>query len=165
MPDDDLTPAQQFAKDVLEEMNKPPSADREAYEARKELEDRREIEKTYIATGQYEPDKLFTRLLAIMAETIETLNPPDGPFDTVELKLKYKGRRGILRFAPSPNKAHLRYVELSINSESDLSTSSQWLDNGTNAELVRYLRRFDVVADTIATADEAIISLARNNLA
>ena len=33
------------------------------------------------------------------------------------------------------------------------------------AELVTYLRRPEVVADTIATADEAIISLARNNLA
>lgn len=165
MPDDDLTPAQKFARDVLEEMNKPPTAERLAYEAQKEIDDRREIEKMYIATGQYAPDKLFTRLLAIMAETIETMNPPDGPFETVELKLNYKNRDGILRFAPSPNKAHLRYVELSINSESGLSTSSQWLDNGTNAELVTYLRRSDVVADTIATADEAIISLARNNLA
>ncbi len=165
MPDDELTPAQKFAKDVLEEMNKPPSAEREAYEAQKEIEDRAEIEKMYIATGQYEPTKLFTRLLAIMAETIEKLNPPPGPFEPVELELKYKGRRGVLRFAPSPSKAERRYVELSINSETNLSTSSQWLDNGTNAELVTYLRRPEVVADTIATADEAIISLARNNLA
>ena len=165
MPDDELTPAQKFAKDVLEEMNKPPSAEREAYEAQKEIEDRAAIEKMYIATGQYEPTKLFTRLLAIMAETIEKLNPPPGPFEPVELELKYKGRRGVLRFAPSPSKAERRYVELSINSETNLSTSSQWLDNGTNAELVTYLRRPEVVADTIATADEAIISLARNNLA
>lgn len=165
MPDDDLTPAQKFAKEVLEEMNKPPTPDREAYEAQKELAARAELEKLSIATGQYEPEELFTRLLALMADTIEALNPPDGPFETIELKLKYKGRRGILRFAPSPNKADRRYIELSINSESGLSTSSQWLDNGSNAELVRYLRRPDVVADTIATADEAIISLARNNLA
>ena len=165
MPDDELTPAQKFAKDVLEEMNKPPSAEREAYEAQKEIEDRAAIEKMYIATGQYEPTKLFTRLLAIMAETIEKLDPPPGPFEPVELELKYKGRRGVLRFAPSPSKAERRYVELSINSETNLSTSSQWLDNGTNAELVTYLRRPEVVADTIATADEAIISLARNNLA
>ena len=159
-----MTPAQRFARDVLEEMDKPPSAEREAYEAQKEIEDRAEIEKMYIATGQYEPVKLFARLLAIMAETIEKLNPPDGSFDPVELKLCYKGRKGILRFAPSPNKPDRRYVELSIKSESGLSTSSQWLDNGTNAELVKYLRRLEVVGDTIATADEAIVSLARNNL-
>jgi hypothetical protein len=164
MRDDDLTPAQRFARDVLEEMDKPPSAEREALEAQKEIEDCAAIERMYIATGQYEPQKLFTRLLAIMADEIEKRNPPDGPFEPVELELKYKGRRGILRFAPSPSRADRRYVELSINSESNLSTSSQWLDHGTNAELVNYLRRPEVVADTIATADEAIISLARNNL-
>lgn len=165
MHDDDLTPAQRFARDVLEEMDKPPSAEREAYEAQKEREDRAATERMYIATGQYEPQKLFTRLLAIMAETIEKLAPAPGPFEPIELELKYKGRRGILRFAPSPGRADRRYVELSINSESNLSTSSQWLDSGTNAELVTYLHRPEVVADTIATADEAIISLARNNLA
>jgi hypothetical protein len=165
MPDDDLTPAQRFARDVLEEMNKPKSPEREAYEARKELEDCAAIERMYIATGQYAPEKLFDRLLAIMAETIEKLNPPDGPFEPVGLELKYKGRKGVLRFAPSPNKPDRRYVELSINSESGLSTSSQWLDNGTNAELVNYLRRPGAVADAIATADGAILSLARNNLA
>jgi hypothetical protein len=165
MNDDDLTPAQRFARDVLEEMDKPPSAEREAYEAQKEIEDRAANERMYIATGQYEPRKLFTRLLAIMAETIEKLDPAPGPFEPIELELKYKGRRGILRFAPSPSRADRRYVELSINSESNLSTLSQWLDSGTNVELVAYLRRPEVVADTIATADEAIISLARNNLA
>jgi hypothetical protein len=166
VPDDDhLTPAQKFARDVLEEMDKPATPEQLAYEAQRDLEERRANEKMYIATGQYEPTKLFTRLLAIMAETIEKLDPPPGPFEPVELELKYKGRRGILRFAPSPSKADRRYVELSINSETNISTSSQWLDNGTNAELVTYLRRPEVVADTIATADEAIISLARNNLA
>jgi hypothetical protein len=146
-------------------MNKPKTPEREAYEAQKEIEDRAAIERMYIATGQYEPETLFTRLLAIMAEAIERMNPPDGPFEPFELKLCYKGRNGVLRFAPSPNRPGGRYVELSINSASDLSTSSQWLDNGTNAELVQYLRRSGVVADTITVADEAIISLARNNLA
>lgn len=165
MPDDDLTPAQRFAKDVLEAMNEPASAERQAYEAHQERAERVELEKLYIATGQVEPTPMFTRLLAIMADTIEALNPPDGPFATVELALRYRGRKGVLRFAASPNKADRRYVELTIFSESGLSTSSQWLDNGSNAELVTYLRRPDVVADTITTADEAIISLARNNLA
>jgi hypothetical protein len=157
--------AQEFARWVLDEMNKPKSPEREAYEAQKEIEDRAAIDRMYIATGQYEPETLLTRLLAIMAEIIERLDPPDGPFEPVELKLMYKGRKGVLRYAPSPNKPDRRYVELSFNTESDISTSSVWLDNGTNAELVKYLRRPEVVADAIRLADEAIISLARNRLA
>ena len=112
-----------------------------------------------------QPEQVFGRLLAEMADTIERINPPDGPFEPVELPLTIKGRRAVLRFAPSPNKADRRHVELSINSESGLSTSSQLLDNGTNADLVAYLRRPDVVADTIATAEEGIMSLTRNRLA
>ncbi len=108
---------------------------------------------------------MFGRLLAEMADTIERIDPPDGPFEPVELPLTIKGRKGVLRFAPSPNKPDRRYVELSIHSESGLSTSSQLLDNGTNADLVTYLRKPEVVADTIATAEEGIVSLTRNRLA
>ena len=117
-----------------------------------------------LAAGTIDQDGLDALVDQALAETIERMNS-DGPFEPVELKFCYKGRNGILRFAPSPNKPDRRYVELSINTESDLSTSSQWLDNGTNAELVNYLRKPEVVADTIRLADEAIISLARNNLA
>ena len=78
--DDELTRAQRFASDVLDEMDKPKSPEREAYEAHKDREDRDALERMYIATGQYEPTKLFTKLLAMMAETIERLNPPDGEF-------------------------------------------------------------------------------------
>lgn len=118
-----------------------------------------------IAAGQYEPEELFRRLLAVMAETIERLNPPDGPFEPVVYDLRFKGRAGGLEFGASPDKPPVRYVRLSIRTASGISASSVWLDFGTNAELVRYLGRPDVVADAVRLADEAIISLARNDLA
>lgn len=164
MPDDDLTRGQQLASDLLDEMDKPKSPEREAYEARKDREDREALERMYIATGQYEPEKLFTRMLAMMADAIELANPPDGEFEAIEMPLKFKGHKGSLRFAAS-GKPHLRNIQLSIMSESGLSTSSTYLDNGTNAEIVKYLRRPEVVADTIQTAEESIISFARNRLA
>ena len=49
--------------------------------------------------------------------------------------------------------------------ESGLSTSSQWLESGSNAELVAYLRRPDVVAETATTAGELMESLRHNRLA
>jgi hypothetical protein len=157
--------AKQLAKDVLEEMDKPISPEREAALARKEREDKESLERFYVTTGQATPEEIFKYYLAEMATAIECLNPPDGPFDPIELPLSYKGRKGMLRFAPSPNKAPRRYVELSIDSESGLSTSSAMLDTGTNAEIVTYLRRPELVAEMIETADERIVSLARNRLA
>lgn len=167
MPDDDLTSrAKQFAKDVLDEMDQPISPERAAAQARKEREDAASLERFYIATGQYDdPKEMFAKLLGLMAEAIEQLDPPDGPFETIELALQYKARKGVLRFAASPNKPNRRNIELSIDSESGLSTSSAMLDTGTNAEIVQYLRKPELVAEMIATADEAIVSLARNRLA
>lgn len=106
---------------------------------------------------------MFGTLIAEMASTIERLDPPAGPFETVELRFTFQGREGVLRFAASPSKAERRYVELSIYSEH--STSSQWLDNGTNRDLVAYLRRPEVIDEAIATAEECIVSLVRNRLA
>ncbi len=166
MPDDDLTSrAKQFAKDVLEEMDKPISPERAAALARKEREDAELAERFYISSGQYEGEELFAKLLAIMADAIEKLDPPAGAFDAIELALKYKQRKGVLRFGPSPNKPERRYIELSIDSESGLSTSSAMLDTGTNTEIVTYLRRPELVAEMLATAEERIVSLARNRLA
>ena len=94
-----------------------------------------------------------------MADTIERL-APEAAFEPVEISVTLAGRKGVLRFAPSPSKPDKRYVELSISSESGLSTSSQWLESGTNEDLVAYLRKPEVVADTIATAEELVESLA-----
>lgn len=165
VPDDDLTSAQQLAKDLLDEMDKPKSPEREAYEARKEREDREALERLYIATGQYPPDQLFAKLLANMVAEIERVDPPEGEFPPIELAFQYKGRKGVLRFGPSPNKPARRYIELSLDSESGLSTSSAMLDTGNNAEIVQYLRKPELVAEMIATAEERIVSLARNRLA
>jgi len=164
VPDDELTRGQQLANDLLDEMDKPKSPEREAYEARKDREDREALERMYIATGQYEPPKMFSKLLALMANAIEQLNPPDGEFPAIEMPLTFKGHKGSLRFSAS-GKPHLRNIQLSIESESGLSTSSTYLDNGSNAEIVKYLRRPEVVAETIHTAEESIISFARNRLA
>jgi len=165
-PNKDLTSrAQQFAKDVLEEMDKPTSPEREMYEAQKEREDQASLERLYVATGQYGPEQMFPKLLEWMIEAIEQRNPPDGPFEPIEFALRYRGRKGALRFAPSPNKPGRRYVELSIKTESELSTSSTMFDTGTNAEIVQHLRRPTMTAELIEMADDSIVSLARNELA
>ena len=83
---------------------------------------------------------------------------PTATFEPVEVPLTLAGRKAVLRFAPSPSKPDKRYVELSVSSESEFSTSSQWLESGSNADLIEYLRRPDVVADTPATADELVQS-------
>lgn len=164
-PDDMAARSRQLAKNLLDEMDKPKSAEREAYEAQKEREDREALERFYIATGQVKPEQVAQRALAELADKIERLAPADATFEAVEVPLTLSGRKAVLRFAPSPSKPDKRYVELSVSSESGLSTSSQWLDSGTNADLITYLRRPDVVADTLATADELAQSLSRNRLA
>ena len=58
-----------------------------------------------------------------------------------------------------------RIIELSVTSESGLSTSSQWLDTGASADLVAYLRRPETIAETIATAEELARSLSSHRLA
>ena len=47
----------QLAKDPLDEMNKPKSAEREAYEGQEEREDREALERFYLAIGQVKPEK------------------------------------------------------------------------------------------------------------
>ena len=151
----------QLAKDPLDEMNKPKSAEREAYEGQKEREDREALERFYLATGQVKPEQGAQRALAHLADKIQRMTPT-ATFEPVEVPLTLAGRKAVLRFAPSPSKPDKRYVELSVSSESELSTSSQWLESGSNADLIEYLRRPDVVADTPATADELVQSLSRN---
>lgn len=164
MPDDDRS--KQLAKDLLDELDKPISPEREAQLAEKERADREALEKFYIATGQIKPEQVMQRALAELADKIERMNAPvSGPFEQLELPIELKGRKGTLRFAPSPRKPENRYVELSIYSESGLSTSSQWLEQGTAEALVAYLRKPEVVADTLTTADELMESLSRNRLA
>ncbi len=163
-PDDMAARSRQLAKDLLDEMDKPKSPKCEAYEAQKERADREALERFYIATGQITPEQVAQRALAELADTIERMAPTSA-FEPVEVPVTLVGRKDVLRFAPSPSKPDKRYVELSISSESGLSTSSQWLESGTNEELVAYLRRPEVIAETIATAAELAQSLSRNRLA
>jgi hypothetical protein len=156
--------SKQLAKDLLEQMDEPQSKERAEYEAQKEREDREALERFYVATGQVKPEQIMQRALVELADKIERMNPP-GEFEPVEVPLTLGGRKAVLRFAPSPSKPDKRYVELSIASESGLSTSSQWLDSGTNAELVAYLRKPEVIADTLATSEELAQSLASHRLA
>ena len=103
------------------------------------------------------------RLLAELADRIERTAKGGEP--TIELPFDVHDRRATLRFAPSPNKPGKQIIELSVVSESGLSTSSQWLDTGSSADLVAYLRKPETLAETIATAEELARSLSRNRLA
>jgi hypothetical protein len=115
---------------------------------------------------EFEPEQVMQRALTELADAIERMTVPlTGPFEPLELPIEIKGRKGTLRFAPSPRKPENRYIEISIYSESGLSTSSQWLEQGTVDRLVAYLRKPEVVDDTLSTADELMLSLSRNRLA
>jgi hypothetical protein len=166
VPDsDDITArSKQLAKDILDELDKPISKEREEQLAQKEREDREALERFYVATGQIKPEQVIQRALHELADHIERVNPP-GDFEAVEVPFPFKERRAVLRFAPSTTKPAKRVVELSISSESGLSTSSQCLDTGSNAELVAYLRKPEVVADTLATSEELSQSLSSHRLA
>jgi len=153
--------SKQIAKGVLDDIE---HAVPDSKTPEQERADRELLEKFYIATGEVEREQVVGRLLAELADRIERLSPA-GSFAPIEIPLRLDDRRGVLRFAPSPSKPGKRIVELSIASESGLSTSSQWLDTGSNEELVSYLRRPEVVADTLATADELARSLSRHRLA
>lgn len=107
---------------------------------------------------------MVSRLLTELADRIERLDDAANDI-TIELPLSLDSLTGVLRFAPSPSKPNKQIVELSIRSESGLSTSSQWLDTGSRPELVAYLRRPDVIADTLATAHDLGRSLSRHRLA
>jgi len=109
-------------------------------------------------------DQIVRRLLGEMVDRIRRVAPV-GEFAPIEIPIVLARCHGVLRFAPSPNKPGKRILELSIASESGLSTSSQWLDTGDSDHLIAYLRRPEVVADTLATAHELALSLSRHRLA
>jgi hypothetical protein len=163
-PNDMAARSRQFAQELLHEMDTPKTPEREVYEAQKAREDREGLEQFYIATGQITPEQVAQRALAELAAQIERMAPTSA-FEPVEVLVTLAGRQGVLRFAPSPSQPDKRYVELSLASESGLSTSSQWLASGTNEELVAALRRPEVIAETLATAVELAQSLSRNRLA
>jgi len=165
VPDDDTT--KQLAQDLLDELDKPKSPEREAYEIRKEREDREALERFYISTGQAKPQLIIAHVLADLAAAIETANPTENTFEPIEVAFTYQNRKGVLRFipSPSPKKPERRYLELSIKSESGVSTSSAFIDDGTNESIVAYLRKPEVVADTMATIEDLMQSLSRNRLA
>ncbi len=164
-PDDIAARSRQVAKDLLDEMDKPKSPEREAYEAQKGREDAEALERFYIATGQVKPQQVTQRALVELADRIERAAPTSADFEPIEITLTLVGRKAVIRFSPSPSKPDKRYVELSVSSESGLSTSSQWLDSGSNDDLIAYLRKPEVVADTLVTAEELVQSLSRNRLA
>ncbi len=115
--------------------------------------------------------QIVCRILGEMVQRIENLGRAGGSDDAaavlapIEIPLVLESCHGVLRFAPSPNKPGKWILELSIASESGLSTSSQWLDTGDSDHLIEYLRRPEVVADTLATAHELALSLSRHRLA
>jgi hypothetical protein len=153
----------QFAKDLLDALDRPDSVERQAYEAMKEREDRESLERLYRATGQRKATP--AEAVGILADAIEKI-PPAEPFKPIEIELEMPGvRRTMLRFAASPTKPQKRYVELQVYTPSGISHSSQWMESGTNAELVGFLRRTTMVAEIDALADELAVGLQRHNMA
>ncbi len=163
-PPEALSHAQEFAKWILEEMDKPTTPEQEAYETQKELEDREAYKHFYRISGQVK---------ATVAEAISTLIyslkslPKDGTFDLIEVQVTgLHGRKAILSLGSSPLKAPFRrYAELRVYTLSEISHSSQWLDNGTNEELLAFLQRASISSEIDELAKELMISLERNNLA
>ena len=156
--------SKQLAKDLLDEMDKPKNDEREAYEAQKECEIREALERFYGRTGQVKPD-LPQQAIAELAHRIEQMPPGVMTFEDIEVPLTIAGRKEVLRFAPSPSNPGRRFIELTVWSQSGLSTSSQWLESGSSDDLIAHLRRPEMVADIRSTADGLIQSLNRNRMA
>jgi hypothetical protein len=162
-PSEATARGKQFAKDLLDTLDKPDSAEREAYEALKEREDRESLERFYRITGQRKATP--AEAVRDLADAVEKI-PPAGPFEPIEIELEMPGvRRTMLRLAASPTKPQKRYVELQVYTPSGISHSSQWMESGTNAELAAFLRRTTTVAEIDALADELAVGLQRNNMA
>jgi hypothetical protein len=164
-PDDITAQSRRFAKDILDELDKPKSKGREEQMAQKERDDSEAVEQFYVATGQIKAVQIIARALVELADTLERLDPPDGDFEPIKVVFTLNERKAVLRFAPSPSESGKRYVELSLASKSGLSTSSQWLESGTNRHLVAYLRNPKAAADTLATSEELAQSVAIHGLA
>ncbi len=164
LPDDQpiegLSKAQQFAHDVLEEMDKPMSKEREEYEAKKEREDQIGYLQLYLKTGQITPEEIVEQAVAKLIREIEKLGPLEK-FDKIEVPLLIANRAAALRYTPSTSlkRLHLRYIELAVWEGSCLST---YLDTGAHEEMLQFLRRPTIVAEVLKTGDEAIISLERD---
>jgi hypothetical protein len=156
--------SKELAKDLLDELDRPKSDEHEAYEARKEDEDREALEQFYRRTGQVTPDPL-QQAIAALAERIEEMPPGVTAFEAIEVPLTITGRKAMLRFAVSPAKPDRRFLDLTVWSASGLSTSAQWLSNGSGDELIAHLRRPEMAADIRSSAEELIQSLDRHRLA
>lgn len=154
----------EFAQFILKEMDKPKSAERQAYEEQKEAEDRIAIERMYADTGQIKPEEIMAKALRILAEKIEQLNP-SGEFEPIEVSIRIKRRDGALRFAAMPPKYGKNQVELSIQTESGQSTSTQVLELGSTTELIAFLRKPETIAQALATVDDCMLSLERHGFA
>jgi hypothetical protein len=157
------TRAQAFARRVLEEMDRPKSPEREAYEAQKELEDREALTHLYRLTRQCKATAV--EAVSTLAYKLKEL-PPDGPFREAEVDVEgLCGRKAVLRLGPSPlNTPFSRYIELTVFTPSGVSHSSQWLTCGTNAELAAFLGRETIEAEIAAVAEELVLSLERSRL-
>ena len=131
--DDMAARSEQLAGDLADELDKPKSDEREACEARKESEDREALERFYARTGQINPDPV-QQAIAELVHRMEQAPTGAIRFADIEAPLTIAGRRGVLRFAPSPSKPGRRFIELAVWSESGLSNFSQWLESGSGDE-------------------------------
>jgi hypothetical protein len=161
-PAETLTRGQQFAPWVLEEMDKPVSPEREAYEARKESEDRECMTHFYRLTRQLKAS--VPEVVCTLAYKLKGL-PPEGPFPDVVVDVEgLCGRKATLALVASDS-PHLRAIVLTVSTPSGLSTSSVWLTCGTNREVAEFLKRESLVGEIGAAAEDGVVSLERNRLA
>jgi hypothetical protein len=155
-PIEGLSKAQQFAHDVLEEMDKPMSKEREEYEARKEQEDRIGYLQLYLKTGQITAEEIVEQAVTKLIREIEKLGPLEK-FDKIEVPLLVANQKAALLYTPSTSakNLHRRYVQLAVWTKSCQTT---FLDTGTHEEMLAYLRRPTIVAEVIKTGRDSIIS-------
>ncbi|MFN0060371.1 MAG: hypothetical protein ACKVX7_18095 [Planctomycetota bacterium] len=162
--DDLAARSKQLARELLVAMDAPTSVEREEYEAHKERADQIAFEQFYLATGQLTEEQTTERGLRKLADRIEQRNPA-GDNEPIEVQFALAPRPAKLRCAQTPSRADRHDVELTIQSESAQSTSSQWLRSGSNAELVAWLRTPATIAETLAIANELALNLKPHRLA
>jgi hypothetical protein len=110
-------------------------------------------------------DPVLAAAAQSLARAIERL-PAAGAFDSIATEVLVADHRTQLRCAPSPsNPQARRFVEVCVRSPSGLSTSSQWLDSGSNEELAALLRWPETPGEIERIVRELIESRQRNRMA
>jgi len=129
------TRSKKLAKDLLDGLDKPDDPARQAYDAEKEIADKRALDDFYVRTGQKKKEASAAggaagRLAGRIA----------GASGTVD---EHVSEHVALRFGSLPSSAE-HYVQVRVTTASGGSTTSQFLVRGSVAELTAKLRSGDI---------------------